>query len=202
KIKKKSQDASEVEMSDLPDDYFLDADDNLVDFLEKQGEDCIREIHQSNVTNKENGQKLLSILIAGVGSSFLFLTQRSNLDYLTAGIAVFLVYWALCAVYLIHFVLAVRFRALVSSSPYALYHNDYKGFNEADYSVFESKGFSSQHTTLNILRRYRLADLTRLVEMGKCENTRLSRELERVRIATILTPVCALLISGVTYLFS
>ncbi|MCW9181667.1 hypothetical protein N5I39_12680 [Klebsiella pneumoniae] len=36
KIKKKSQDASEVEMSDLPDDYFLDADDELVDFLEKQ----------------------------------------------------------------------------------------------------------------------------------------------------------------------
>ncbi len=24
-------------MSDLPDDYFLDADDELVDFLEKQG---------------------------------------------------------------------------------------------------------------------------------------------------------------------
>ncbi|MCQ1824560.1 hypothetical protein NOH58_25090, partial [Escherichia coli] len=39
--------------------------------------------------NKENGQKLLSILIAGVGSSFLLLTQRTGFDYLTAGMSVF-----------------------------------------------------------------------------------------------------------------
>lgn len=76
-------------MKDLPDDHFLDADDDLVAFLEKQGEDCIREIHQSNALNKENGQKLLSILIAGIGSSFLLLTQRTDLDYLTAGISMF-----------------------------------------------------------------------------------------------------------------
>lgn len=99
-------------MNNLPDDYFLDADDDLVNFLEKQGEDCIREIHQSNALNKENGQKLLSILIAGVGSSFLLLTQRSSLDYLTAGISVFLVYWALCAVYLVRRVLTVRLESM------------------------------------------------------------------------------------------
>ncbi|WP_255413491.1 hypothetical protein [Citrobacter sp. CRE-46] len=40
-------------MNNLPDDYFLDADDELVAFLEKQGEDCIREIHQSNALNKD-----------------------------------------------------------------------------------------------------------------------------------------------------
>ncbi|SWD51557.1 Uncharacterised protein [Klebsiella pneumoniae] len=68
-------------MSDLPDDYFLDADDELVDFLEKQGEDCIREITQSNSLNKENGYKLLSILIVGIGSSFLLLTQKDHPDF-------------------------------------------------------------------------------------------------------------------------
>ncbi len=48
-------------MNNLPDDYFLYAHDELVAFLEKQGEDCIREIHQSNALNKENGQNLLII---------------------------------------------------------------------------------------------------------------------------------------------
>ncbi len=188
-------------MKNLPDDYFLDADDDLVAFLEKQGEDCIREIHQSNALNKENGQKLLSILIAGVGSSFLFLTQRSSLDYLTAGLAVFSVYWALCAMYLVRYVLSVRLRVLASSTPYALYHDGYKGFSGSDYANFESKGFTAARSTLNILRRYRLADLTRMAEMSKKENARIGCELERVRIATILTPACALIISALTYLF-
>lgn len=188
-------------MNNLPDDYFLDADDELVTFLEKQGEDCIREIHQSNALNKENGQKLLSILIAGIGSSFLLLTQRTDLDYLTAGISMFLVYWALCAIYLVRCVLTVRMRALASSTPYALYHDDYKGFSDDDYAVFESNGFTAKRSTLNILRRYRLADLTRMAEMGKLENSRIGRELERVRIATILTPACALIISVLIYLF-
>lgn len=188
-------------MNSLPDDYFLDADDELVDFLEKQGENCIREIHQSSLLNKENGQKLLSILIVGIGSSFLLLTQRPDFDYLTAGISVFLVYWALCAAYLVRRVLAVRSRALASSTPYALYHKDYKGFNDDDYTTFELKGFPAKRTTLNVLRRYRLADLTRMAEMSKGENARIGQELERVRIATILTPVCALLISALTYLF-
>ncbi|WP_256119891.1 hypothetical protein [Escherichia coli] len=138
-------------MKNLPDDYFLDADDELVAFLEKQGEDCIREIHQSNALNKENGQKLLSILIAGVGSSFLLLTQRSGFDYLSAGMSVFLFYWAFCAAYLVRRVLVVRSRSLASSTPYALYHDGYKGFTEDDYSVFESKGFSAKHSTLNAL---------------------------------------------------
>ncbi|AUU01870.1 hypothetical protein Q4Q94_04845 [Morganella morganii] len=188
-------------MKNLPDDYFLDADDKLVDFLEKHGEDCIREIHHSNTINKENGQKLLSILIAGVGSSFLLLTQRPTLDYLTAGMLALSVYWTLCAIYLVLRVLIVRSRALASSTPYALYHDDYKGFGEEDYVVFESRGFSSKRSTLNILRRYRLADLTRIAEISKAENTRIARELERVRIVTILTPACALVISVLIYFF-
>lgn len=39
-------------MTNLPYEYFLGADDDLVDFLEKQGEECIKEIEQSNAINK------------------------------------------------------------------------------------------------------------------------------------------------------
>lgn len=188
-------------MKKLPDDHFLDADDELVNFLEKQGEDCIREIHHSNALNKENGQKLLSILIVGVGSSFLLLTQRPGLDFLSAGIATFAVYWAFCSIYLVHYVLRVRQRFLASATPYALYGNDYKGFNESDYAFFKSKGFTEACSTLNILRRYRLVDLTEIADMSQKENARIGRELERVRIAAILTPICAIIVSALTYLF-
>lgn len=188
-------------MEELPKGFFLDADDDLVNFLEKHGEDCIREINQSNTLNKENGQKLLSILIAGIGSIFLLLTQRSTFDYLTAGMLVFLFYWIFCAIYLVRRVLIVKSRGLVSSTPYALYHDDYKGFNEVDYLGFEAEGFSSERSTLNILRRYRLETLTEIADMSKEENVRISSELEKVRLATILTPACASVISALTYFF-
>ncbi|STM23654.1 Uncharacterised protein [Escherichia coli] len=68
-------------MRELPKDYFLGVDDELVDYLEKQGEETIREIHLSNKTNVENGYKLLNIQIVGIGSSFLLLTQKTNFRF-------------------------------------------------------------------------------------------------------------------------
>ncbi|VTP69627.1 Uncharacterised protein [Leclercia adecarboxylata] len=72
-------------MKELPKDYFLGVDDELVDYLEKQGEETIREIHLSNKINVENGYKLLNIQIVGIGSSFLLLTQKANFDFSSCG---------------------------------------------------------------------------------------------------------------------
>ncbi|WP_310945604.1 hypothetical protein [Klebsiella pneumoniae] len=108
-------------MTNLPYEYFLGADDDLVDFLEKQGEECIKEIEQSNAINKENGYKLLGILIVGVGSSFLLLTQNNQPRFMTLGIGIFMLYWAACAIYLVSGVLSVQVRALLNSAPADLY---------------------------------------------------------------------------------
>ena len=89
-----------MKVENLPPDYFLNADDKLVDFLEKQGEEVVREIQASNKINVENGYKLLSIQIVGIGSSFLLLTQQTSFDFLAAGIATFTVLWTWCAIYL------------------------------------------------------------------------------------------------------
>ncbi len=73
-------------MANLPSDYFLSADDELVDFLEKQGEEVIREIHHtSNKTQRRKWLQLLSIQIVGIGSSFLLLTQKTNFDFHDSG---------------------------------------------------------------------------------------------------------------------
>ena len=86
-------------MRELPKDYFLGVDDELVDYLEKQGEETIREIHLSNKTNVENGYKLLNIQIVGIGSSFLLLTQKTNYHiYITMDMVRHLLgmYWFIC----------------------------------------------------------------------------------------------------------
>ena len=86
-------------MENITGEYFLDADDELVDYLEKQGEECIKEAYHSNTVNIENGYKLLNIQIVGIGSSFLLLTQKTNWDYLAVGIAAFTFLWTWCAIY-------------------------------------------------------------------------------------------------------
>lgn len=191
-----------AEMKNLPDDYFLDADDDLVDFLEKQGEDCIREIYQSNSVNRENGYKLLSILIVGIGSSFLFLTQRQHPDFLSFGIIVFTLYWSICAMCLVLGVLSVRVRGLISATPDCLYTESYKNINDDNFKYFTDKGYSGKKEILPIMRRYRLRDLCITAEELVTANVRIRTNLKRVRIATILTPVCAIFISAITYFFS
>lgn len=189
-------------MDNLPDEYFLDIDDKMLDFLEKQGEDCIREIYQSNMTNKDSGQKLLSILIVGIGSAFLLLTQDKYPMFLSAGIGVFTVYWAFCAMYLVLTVLSVKTRRLVSSPPSLLYTETYKTISPTDFEFFKTKGFTGEDDTLRVLRRYRLLELCSTTsEMVKL-NGEMSKQLNRARIGTILTPVFAILISAITYVVS
>lgn len=192
----------DAEMKNLPDDYFLDADDDLVDFLEKQGEDCIREIYQSNSVNRENGYKLLSILIVGIGSSFLFLTQRQPPDFLSFSIIVFTLYWSICAMCLVLGVLSVRVRGLISATPDCLYTESYKNINDDNFKYFTDKGYSGKKEILPIMRRYRLRDLCITADELVTANVRIRTNLKRVRIATILTPVCAIFISAITYFFS
>lgn len=197
RIKKKKR----VEQRDITGEHFLDVDDDLLSYLEKQGEDCIKGINESTNINKENAYKLLSILIVGIGSSFLFLTQNNPPIFLGVGMVAFVLYWSVCAMVLVKNVLSVRKRVLISASPYDLYHTGWKGFTEQDYEYFESQGFTAKRTTLGILRRYRLREMTEIARLHQIENARISEELEKVRIYTILTPVIALSLSGVAYLF-
>lgn len=190
-------------MKNLPDDYFLDADDELVAFLEKQGEDCIREICRSNSLNKENGYKLLSILIVGIGSSFLLLTQKTQqIDFLSSGLAVFSVYWSICAIYLVINVLTVHTYGLISTSPAVLYSEGYKAISEADFETLRAKGFVGKNDRLSVMRRYRLKTLCVTADELLQINETIRTRLKKARIATILAPVYAIIISAITYLFS
>lgn len=188
-------------MKNLPDDYFLDTEDELVEFLETQGEACIKEIYQSNTVNKENGYKLLSILIVGIGSSFLLLTQRPNLDFLSAGLVFFITWWSLCAIYLVTRVVKVHMHGLIHASPDLLYTESYKYINQESFDYLKSKGLKGKCNRLSVMRRYRLHVLCQTANEMNRDNERIRTSLTRARMATIITPICAILISALTYLF-
>ncbi|ASG43815.1 hypothetical protein ACRZ6Q_003635 [Citrobacter freundii] len=184
-------------MEKLPSDYFLSADDNLVDFLEKQGEEVIREIQTSNKINVENGYKLLSIQIVGIGSSFLLLTQKTNFDFLTAGIAAFTVLWTWCAIYLVHSGLSVKMRGLIYAPPHALYTQSYKAIEKVTYQMFYDAGYQGVENPLPLIRRYRLVNLNDTASELLLENEKIRNCLDKARMFTILAPVVAMLISAV-----
>lgn len=189
-------------MKDLPEGYFLDADDALVDFLEKQGEESIKEVRRSNSVNVENGYKLLNIQIVGIGSSFLLLTQKTSWDCLTVGLTVFIVLWTLCANYLVCFVLSAKKRALICSPPQCLYIEKYKNIEGPGYEKLREAGYSGAKEVLPVIRRFRLKNLTDTSGELLALNVTLYQSLERARKATILAPVIALIISFFIFLFS
>lgn len=189
-------------MNNLPDEYFMSVDDDMLAYLEKQGEECIRDLQRSNDVNKDNAQKLLSILIVGIGSAFLLLTQHQNSFYVFAGVCAFTIYWSLCAAYLVYKVMFGRIRKLNSASPQDLYSDYYKTINDRDYEELSNQhGYEGSRNALSVLRRSRLVNMSEIVDELSAENSRISTSLNLVRLASILTPLCALAISTIAYLF-
>lgn len=185
----------------LPDDYFLDVDDETLDYLERQGEDCLKEIKQSNDLNKENGFKLLNMLLLGIGSSFLLLTQHTQLNFLSIGLAAFTALWTACAIYIVVGVLAVRVRGTISSPPDLLYTQDYKSLGDPDFEYLESRGYIATRALLPVMRRNRLLELSYLAVDQADTNKKIREHLSRARIASILAPVLSMLLAGAAYFF-
>lgn len=182
-------------------EYFLDADDELVEYLERQGEESIKETLQSNTINIENGYKLLNIQIVGIGSSFLLLTQKTSWDYLAVGIAAFTFLWTWCAIYLVCSGLSVNVRALISAPPNDLYTSTFKSIDSEDHQWFRGKGYNGPNKTLPIIRRYRLVNLCETSKEMLALNIKIRTHLDRARIMTILAPVISILASAIAFCY-
>lgn len=189
-------------MSELTDEYFLSADDELVDYLEKQAEESIKETLHVNALNVENGYKLLSIQIVGIGSSFLLLTQKVSWDYLTVGITAFTFLWTWCAIYLVHSGLSSKKRCLAYLPPHVLYAPQYKKINEETYQLFRDAGFNGENKVLPVMRRYRLTRLCHTSTELIAVNQYLMSSLDRARLFTVLAPAVSLVASAITFCFS
>lgn len=181
-------------------DYFLDVDDELLDYLEKSGENCIKEAYESNCKNKENGYKLLSLLILGIGSSFILFTQRNESDYLSIILITFSILWMICAAILVGKVLTINKRNTINVPPNYLYKSDLKKLNIVkDYSTLEVLGFKSTKNPLSVLRRYRLINLCETAKELRLINKKLTFWLDAVTYSVISTPFICLLIMAIKY---
>lgn len=191
-----------VSVRKITDDYFLDVDNDMLNYLEMQVTECIGETKQSDNVNKDNAQKLLSILIVGIGSSFLLLTQEKYPLFLTVGIGVFTLFWTYCAIFLVLTVMSGRSRKLVFAPADVLYTMNYKNLKAEHFEYFKTKGFKCGENTLDALRRFRLLELCEISHEMVRKNVIMGQHLNRARIGAILAPVCAIVVSVITYLVS
>lgn len=141
-------------MDKLPGEYFLDIDDEMLEYLEKQGEDCIKELNESNDKNKQNGYKLLSLFFLGIGSFFLLLTKERDINYFSTCLFAFMLLWIIDASYLVLFVLKVHERGTIKASPDFLYTPSFKVLkNDAGfYKDLHEKGFNSCKKVIDVIK--------------------------------------------------
>ena len=128
----------------LPDDYFLDTDDEMLEYLENQAKQSIAEVQTSNEQNREKAYRLLNYLLLGIGSiSLLLINSIDKIHPVIIVNAIFLMAgWTLSAFILTHYVLLSKVRQMGTNIPQNLYNESFKN--------------SQEKNKLSILRRYEL----------------------------------------------
>lgn len=173
-------------MKQIEDDYFLDVDDKMLDYLELESSKCVESVNQSIFSNKENSYKLLNLLIVGVGASFLLITQSDKVDFFTMLLLIFCTGWTICLVLLAVFCLKTSKKLILSNSPLDLYSEYYKT--------------SKDYNKLSILRRYKLSTTEDVINNLVEENARIARWLDRVIILSVITPITSIIFSFLLYI--
>lgn len=175
-------------MKQIEDDYFLDVDDKMLEYLELESAKCVDSIEQSISINKENSYKLLSLLIVGVGASFLLITQSDKVDFFTLLLLIFCTGWTICLVLLAVFCLKPKKKPILGNSPLGLYSEHYKKLED--------------YNKLSILRRYNLSTTEDVINDLTDENNRIARRLSGVIILAVITPIASIIFSFVLHLFA
>lgn len=160
-----------MKIENVENNYFIDIDDETLELLEQQGDKCMSEALDANKSLKEVAFKILNLLIIGIGGSFILLTQMAEPNYLTYGLLVFCVGWAVAAIYIVTSCVIRKDRPLSVSDPQTAYTPVYKELNNSDYDYFYSIGYKGKKEALPIFRRYRLGTLqVAIEEMLKINN--------------------------------
>lgn len=172
-------------MDILPDDYFLDVDDDMLEYLEKQAKQSITEVQKSNEQNREKAYRLLNYLIAGIGGVILILLNhiRDIHPFLILGSIALIAGWSISSVMLLHYVIMSKKRPLTTNIPQNLYNDTFK--------------FSKDRNKLGILRRYELHNtnsyLTQLLKI----NHEYRRYTDKAIMLSFCTPVATALIISI-----
>lgn len=169
----------------LPDDYFLDVKDDMLDYLELESKNAIIELSEYNNDNRKRAYTLLNYLLFGIGGSILLaLSNYQNFHYVINILIIFLnAGWIISALNLIHRVLLSSDFPMRNTRPEKLYNQSFK---EAD-----------DPNKLGVLRRYQLWNYNETVKDLKRINEKYGRSIDISITIAILTPVILIVIASI-----
>lgn len=171
---------------EIPEDYFLDTDDDMLAYLENKATSSIEEAQKSNETNREKGYRLLNYLIAGIGGTAMILLNHSKdmPPSLIAGGLILIIGWSVTVLILLYKVVLSRGRHLIGNLPQNLYNETFKN-NSKDSGK------------LGILRRYELhnsnAYIIHLIKL----NAEYRNYADKAIKLAVLTPVIAVIMMAI-----
>ncbi|MGF7452729.1 hypothetical protein [Pasteurella bettyae] len=169
----------------LPDNYFLDTDDEMLEYLEKQALQSYNDVKNSNENNREKAYRLLHYLLLGIGSISLLLINSIdkmhpliiiNAIMLTAG-------WTLSAFMLTHYVLMGKVRQMGTNIPQNLYNESFKN--------------SQDKNKLGILRRYELHNTNLAILHLLAINAEYRKRTDTAIMIAISLPILLIALSAI-----
>lgn len=166
----------------LQNNYFFDADESMVSYLENQVEVGIDSLLQAYVGIKERSEKVMSYLLISIGAMVLLLFNQPNLlqvEFARLMAYSLLLGWSLSAILLFTFVLKTRRRGIKGNAPEVLYNTSFKQKDDP-------------YRKLLRLRQLNLINQSRFFGEQKKVNELISRWIDRVTMLAIITPIFAI----------
>lgn len=158
-----------------PEDFFLDADDETVLYLESQALGTLDRFEASYRDLKGVSDRLLNLLIVGIGASFMLLFRSEQWNIVSVGILVFMLGWIGCGFYLLNTCIKTKRRPLATTTPSKLYFPD--------------------KTSLDELRRWRVWDMDDACNQLQQITANMANHLDKARRMIALTPCVAIVVT-------
>ena len=166
----------------MDEDYFIDADDAMVDYLNAHIEGAFLRQEESFEITREGSQKLLNLLVAGIGAAALLLVNltagNATASGIPSGLLILLAGWFLCACALLRFCIGIRERPTRFGYPSSLYAIDVE---------------TGCRVLLPRLRRFRLFDMESSLNTLVAINCARARALDWTRWGCALVPVAGVI---------
>ncbi len=168
----------------LPDDYFLDADDEMLEYLEKQALQSYDDVKKSNENNREKAYRLLNYLLLGIGSITLLLINSIDKIHpiIIVNAILLMAGWTISAFMLTHYVLLSKIRQMGTNIPQNLYNESFKN--------------SQDKNKLGILRRYELHNINQAILALLNTNAIYRKYTDRAIMTAISLPILLMVISS------
>jgi hypothetical protein len=107
----------------MDENYFMEANDEMIEYLTEKLETDFIKKEASYEKVREGADKLLNLLVTGIGGSALLLIGATDAPTVV-GLAELLIGWFLCALYLLKNCITARERPSMFSPPDVLYFDD------------------------------------------------------------------------------